>query len=167
MDAPVKTAKYPRTRPRPQLRYGCTRGRFFLGGEYLNFDHIFLSYGDDWITLILVIVSCIFSYLAQRRAKKLSTTNTQEEKGSEQTTAETPEVNAATAVALSAAAKEVTDEMKFSEGYDVSIDVNVSGGAAVVTANCYDKKTGVSVQGTECAAKLRELADAISPKKEA
>lgn len=134
----------------------------------MTFDQIILSYGDDWVTLILVVVSCVFSYLAQRRAKKISNTNTKETSASEQTPAEMPETNAAPAVALSsAAAKEVKEDMNFYESYEVGIDVNVSGGNAAVTATCTDKKTGASLNGAECAAKLREIADAISAKKEA
>lgn len=132
----------------------------------MNFDQIFLSYGDDWVTLILVIVSCVFSYLAQRRVKNISNTNT-DKSVSEQETAVTPELNAVAAMSLTTTAKEVKEDMKFSEGYEVSIDVNVSGGAAVVTATCIDKKTGASLQGAECAKKLREVADAISANKEA
>lgn len=132
----------------------------------MNFDQIFFSYGGDWVTLILVLVSCVFSFLAQRRAKNTSNTNT-DKSASEQETAVTPEVNAVAAMSLTTTAKEVKEDMTFSENYEVKIDVKLSGGVAVVTASCYDIKTGVALQGMECADKLRELADAICMKKEA
>lgn len=134
----------------------------------MNFEQIFFSYGDDWLTLLFALAACIFSFLAQKRKKNNSTTDA-EKSEPEQAPAETPAVNAVAAMALSAnvAAKEVNEDMTFSEIYEIKIDVKLSGGVAVVTASCYDKKTGVALQGTECADKLRELADAICIKKEA
>lgn len=133
----------------------------------MSFEQIFLSYGDDWLTLIFALAACIFSFLAQKRKKNISTTDAKKSEP-EQVPAETPAVNAVAAMALSAnvATKEVNEDMTFSENYEVKIDVKLSGGVAVVSANCYDKKTGIALQGTECADKLRELADAICMKKE-
>lgn len=136
----------------------------------MSFEQILLSYGDGWLTLLFAMAACFFSFLAQKRKKNISNTDADAEKSEpEQLPAETPAVNDVAAMALSAnvAAKEVSEDMTFSENYDVKIDVKLSGGVAVVTASCCDKKTGVALQGTECADKLRELADAICIKKEA